>query len=126
VPLESPASWGGLGGGAGMHALRAQAVAARSYAAAEARWPYAKTCDTASCQMYGGVTVQGSAGVSSVEQAPTDAAVAQTAGEVRQFGNGQVARTEFSSSTGGWSAGGTFPAVPDEGDTRSPRHTWTV
>jgi SpoIID/LytB domain protein len=126
VPQESPASWGALGGGAGMHALRAQAVAARSYAAAESRWPYAKTCDTTSCQMYGGVTVQGPAGVSSVEQPTTDAAVAQTAGEVRRFGNGQVARTEFSSSTGGWSAGGTFPAVPDEGDTRSPHHTWTV
>ena len=52
--------------------------------------------------------------------------MAQTAGQVRRFGNGIVARTEFSSSTGGWTAGGTFPVVPDEGDTRSPHHTWTV
>jgi SpoIID/LytB domain protein len=109
-----------------MSALRAQAVAARSYAAAEDRWPYAKTCDTTSCQIYGGVTVQVPGGISSVEQAATDAAVAQTAGEVRRFGNGSVARTEFSSSTGGWTAGGMFPAVPDEGDNRSPHHTWTV
>lgn len=126
IPRESPAYWGGLGGGAGMNALRAQAVAARSYAAAEGRWPYAKTCDTTSCQVYGGVTVQTPAGVTALEQPTTDAAVAQTAGQVRRFGNGALARAEFSSSTGGWSAGGTFPAVPDPGDTRSPNHTWTV
>ena len=37
VPRESPASWGASGGGLGLHALRAQAVAARSYALAEDR-----------------------------------------------------------------------------------------
>src|SRR5207245_1941171 len=37
-----------------------------------------------------------------------------------------IARTEFSSSTGGWSAGGTFPAVRDDGDSVSPYHDWTV
>ena len=46
VPRESPAGWGDLAGGLGMNALRAQAVAARSYATSETRYSYAKTCDT--------------------------------------------------------------------------------
>ena len=120
VPRESPASWGDLGGGAGMNQLRSQAVAARSYAFAESRG-FAKTCDTTSCQVYGG------AGLNNVrsEDARTDRAIAETAGEVRLIG-GAVALTEFSSSTGGHSAGGTFPAVSDDGDAvgNNPNHTW--
>ena len=38
VPRESPASWGDAAGGAGMNALRAQAVAARSYSVTENRY----------------------------------------------------------------------------------------
>jgi SpoIID/LytB domain protein len=116
VPRESPASWGSLGGGAGMHALRAQAVAARSYAQSENRYPYAKTCDTDTCQVYGG---------SDGEAAMTNQAVADTAGHVRML-NGAVARTEFSSSTGGQTAGGTFPSVVDDGDAtpQNPNHNW--
>ena len=36
--------------------------------------------------------------------------------------------TEYSASTGGYSAGGAFPAVPDLGDSvnANPVHTWTV
>ncbi|MEX2659869.1 MAG: SpoIID/LytB domain-containing protein [Acidimicrobiales bacterium] len=121
VPRESPASWGDLGGGAGLNQLRAQSVAARSYAWAESRAPWAKTCDTTSCQVYGG------AGLDNVriEDSRTDRAIGETAGEVRLLG-GAVARTEFSSSTGGYSAGGTFPAVRDEGDavSNNPNHTW--
>jgi SpoIID/LytB domain protein len=127
VPLESPASWGNLGGGLGMHALRAQAVAARSYAQAEGRSAFAKTCDTTSCQVYGGVAALAPNGTLRIVEHPnTDTAVRQTAGEVRRFSSGAVARTEFSSSTGGWTAGGTFPAVQDLGDTRSPLHNWTA
>jgi hypothetical protein len=39
-----------------------------------------------------------------------------------------VARTEFSSSTGGYTAGGDFPAVIDAGDSTSlnPNRTWTA
>jgi hypothetical protein len=39
-----------------------------------------------------------------------------------------VARTEFSSSTGGWTAGGAFPAVDDVGDAVSsnPNHAWST
>ncbi|MFP5376739.1 MAG: SpoIID/LytB domain-containing protein [Acidimicrobiia bacterium] len=129
VPRESPASWGGLGGGAGMHALRAQAVAARSYAQAQNRQPYAKTCDTQACQVYGGVAVEDAAGFRALEAAATDAAVAETTGQVRVFtATGAVASTEYSSSTGGYTAGGAFPAVPDEGDSvpQNPNHDWTA
>ena len=126
VPRESPASWGDLGGGRGLQALAAQAVAARSYAAAEARAPWARTCDTTSCQVYGGHALQDAGGpYVPLEDRRSDAAVAITAGTVRTR-NGAVARTEFSSSTGGWTAGGTFPAVPDAGDAfaGNPYHTW--
>lgn len=124
VPRESIPSWGSAGGGKGMNALRVQAVAARSYAWAENRsfgnW---KTCDTTSCQVYGGAGLNGVR----IEVASTDQAVADTAGEVRIGSNGQAARTEFSSSTGGYTAGGTFPAVPDDGDGTSsnPNHDWS-
>ena len=124
APRESPASWGALGGGAGMQALLAQAVAARSYAASEHRYPYADTCDTTSCQVYDGVAIAGPGGTMTLEQPSTTLAVGATATQVRRTGAGSVAHTEFSSSTGGWTAGGTFPAVPDEGDSRSPYHNW--
>jgi SpoIID/LytB domain protein len=137
VPRESPASWGDAGGGAGMAALRAQAVAARSYAAAgDTRWgsPHlavgadATTCDDQFCQVYGGVARITAAGAVETRTHPnTDRAVADTANEVRML-NGGVARTEFASSTGGWTAGGTFPPVVDEGDAVSsnPNHAWTT
>ena len=54
VPRESPASWGLAGGGAGANALRAQSVAARSYALTQGRYSYAQTCDSSACQVYGG------------------------------------------------------------------------
>lgn len=129
VPRESPASWAALGAvnpatgkPRGFEAVAAQAVAARSYAWAENRkYPYWKTCDTESCQVYGGAFLNGT----SIEDVRTDEAIAATAGSVR-VRDGSVVRTEFSSSTGGWTAGGQFPAVQDLGDTRSPTHDWTV
>jgi len=60
VPRESPASWGDAGGGRGMEALKAQSVAARSYGLSERRYSYAQTCDTTSCQVYGGAAYNGS------------------------------------------------------------------
>lgn len=125
VPRESPASWGDLGGGAGMHALRAQSVAARSYSLSENRYSYAKTCDSTACQVYGGRAVLDGSGFRDLEDGRTNRAIAETAGEVR-LKDGQPARAEFSSSTGGWSAGGAFPAVPDEGDAvaSNPHHLW--
>jgi SpoIID/LytB domain protein len=128
VPRESPASWGDAGGGRGMQALQVQAVAARSYAWSDSlihRYPgFDATCDTVSCQVYGGR--QRTWGSTVTESPQTDSAVAATAGLVRSD-SGVVSRTEFSSSTGGYSAGGTFPAVPDDGDATgiNPNHNWT-
>lgn len=124
VPRESPASWGDAGGGRGMAALQAQAVAARSYAQAEDRYPpYAKTCDTTACQVYGGAAEEGVP----IEDHRSDKAIATTTGQVRLDARNKVVRTEFSSSTGGWTAsGGLWPAVRDDGDSQSPLHTWTT
>ncbi|MGA1069718.1 MAG: peptidoglycan-binding protein [Ilumatobacteraceae bacterium] len=119
VPRESPASWGDTAGGAGMNALRAQAVAARSYSVTENRYAgLAKTCDTQDCQVYGGAALRTSVNASPtvLESANTDRAVAETTGVVIRNPKGNVVRTEFSSSNGGRTAGGEFPALVDEGD----------
>ncbi|MCU1606275.1 MAG: SpoIID/LytB domain protein [Modestobacter sp.] len=121
VPRESPASWGDAGGGRGIEALKAQTVAARSYAWSESRSSYAKTCDTTACQVYGGA---GTNGVS-IEDRRTDAAIAGTTEVVLRNSAGAIVRAEFSSSTGGYTSGGTFPAVLDEGDSASPYHDWS-
>lgn len=136
VPRESPASWGDGGGGAGMHALRAQSVAARSYAIRENRGDrsgyhgVASTCDTSSCQVYGGAATRQSAtsGVRRLEADNTDQAVADTAGEVRVWPNGDVVLTEFSASNGPYTAGGQFPSVDDadyDDQPGNPLHRWT-
>lgn len=121
VPRESPASWGDAGGGKGIEALKAQSVAARSYAMAEGRSAWAKTCDTTACQVYLGAGTDYVA----LEDRRTDAAIAGTAGVVLRNSAGAVVRAEFSSSTGGYSAGGAFPAVRDDGDVASPYHNWS-
>jgi SpoIID/LytB domain protein len=131
VPRESPASWGSLGAGRGMEALKAQSVAARSYAWSGGNYASgSKTCDTTACQVYGGAKVWNAQYPSGyvLEAANTDTAIAATAGQVRLMPGGAVARTEFSSSTGGYTAGGTFPAVQDLGDsiTSNPNHNWTA
>ena len=118
VPRESPAGWGDLAGGLGMNALRAQAVAARSYAVAESRWSYAKTCDTQDCQVYGGAasrTVGGST-AALLEDARSDRAITETTNTVIRTVTGAIARTEFTSSNGGRTAGGLYTAKTDDGD----------
>jgi SpoIID/LytB domain protein len=121
-----------------MAALRAQAVVARSYAAAgDTRWgdlhsafaARATTCDDTFCQVYGGLASISTTGAITYKTDPrTNTAVDETAGEVRRTASGGVARTEFSSSTGGWTAGGAFPAVVDEGDavSNNPNHSWAT
>ena len=117
----------------------AQAVAARSYGLAEGYSTYAKSCDTTACQVYAGRAFQANDGSyqdleGTTEFASSDQAVSATAGEVRVFAAGSggpagtVALTEFSSSTGGYTAGGAFPAVTDDGDSvaENPNHTWTA
>ena len=118
VPRESPAGWGDIDGGLGMNALRAQSVAARSYSLSEARYSYAKTCDTEDCQVYGGAGLRtvGSKTASVIEDKRTDQAIADTAGYVIKDSRNTIMRTEFTSSNGGRTAGGQFPAQIDNGD----------
>ena len=129
VPREVSASWGSAGGGAGMNALRAQAVAARSYALKESRYSYAKTCDTSSCQVYGGAATRPaatSAGFVAGEHVLSNQAIADTATVVRMR-NGVLVSTEFSASNGPRTAGGAYPAVDDPWDDvpGNPLHVWT-
>lgn len=127
VPAESPSSWPA-------DALRAQAVAARTYASYEraakpdALW---HTCDTTSCQVYPGYRTYNSAGVLTAthEAASTNAAISGTSNQVRHFG-GALAFTQFSSSNGGWSAAGTMPYQVARSDPwdgiGNPVHRWSV
>ncbi len=130
VASESPAYWATLGSTVttsagtfqtGLYALEAQAVEARSYALSSPnQFGYADICDSPYCQVYGGMAA---------ENTYSDQAIAATSGEVLLL-NGAIARTEFSSSTGGYTAGGTFPAVVDQYDSIcipgacNTNHTW--
>jgi hypothetical protein len=135
LPREVAASWGDAGGGAGMNALRAQAVAARSYGLAQNRYSYARTCDTSSCQVYAGAASRTSATASRamVEAANTDRAITDTAGKIRRWlpgapgTAGTIVSTEFSASNGPRTAGWPFPVRDDPGDatSRNPLHRWT-
>ncbi|GAA5047191.1 SpoIID/LytB domain-containing protein [Nocardia callitridis] len=88
VPAEVQANWADKGAA---EALRAQAIAARSYALAEDRYPYAQTCDSTDCQMYPGTE----------KEDPRAAdAVATTAGTVL-LRDGRVLRSEYSSAPDG-------------------------
>jgi len=121
VPAEMPASWPAA-------ALRAQAVAARSYALGSLRpgAPWDVLPDQ-SAQVYGGVEE---------EQPRTQAAVRAT-DPLALFYGGAVAVTYFSSSSGGRTAAveegfpGSEPlpylrSVPDPFDRLSPHHDWSV
>ncbi|MEP4649873.1 MAG: SpoIID/LytB domain-containing protein [Ilumatobacter sp.] len=142
IPKEIAASWAYANDGAGANAVRAQAVAARSYGLSQNRsytYPgsstrYASTCDTTSCQVYGGSATRSSANgsVTNVEHVATDAAVLATANVVRRWpaghpSAGQIVSTEFSASNGPRTAGGAFPPVDDIGDDTpsNPLHRWT-
>ncbi len=116
VPREVPAEWPA-------DAVRAQAVAARSYAAYERAnaTGYYDICDTESCQVYGGVAD---------EQPASNAAVKATKGRVITY-QGAPAFTQFSSSNGGWSSAGSQPYLvaqqdPYEASSGNPNATWTV
>jgi peptidoglycan hydrolase-like protein with peptidoglycan-binding domain len=140
VPKEASAAWGDAGGGAGMNALRAQSVAARSYAMAQNRdyfvdaaktTRYATTCDTSSCQVYGGAGGRLSAATLNtwtVETSNTDTAIADTSGTVRRWsGTNEIVSTEFSASNGPRTAGGVFAPADDPFDDQpdNPLHRWT-
>jgi stage II sporulation protein D len=120
IAAESPSSWP-------LDALKAQAVAARSYAISTGvRGNGFDQYDDTRSQVYRGIKA---------ETARTDQAVAQTAGEVVQF-KGKVAETYFFSTSGGHTEnnentflGGTplsyLRGVPDPHDGSSPYHRWT-
>jgi stage II sporulation protein D len=119
VPRESPASWP-------IEALKAQAVAARSYAFRETggSGSFDVYCTTAS-QMYGGADG---------EAAATDKAVTATKGIVPKYGGAAITAFFFSTSGGHtenienvWSGAAPQPylkGVPDPYDTTSPYHIW--
>jgi stage II sporulation protein D len=119
VPSESPSHWP-------LAALEAQAVAARSYAVAELRPnSWYDLVPTTADQVYGGVAA---------ERPRSDRAVYATLGQVLTW-DGQVARTYYSSSSGGrteavqdaWPSASPIPylrSVPDPYDTYSPHHDW--
>ena len=119
VPLESPASWP-------IEALKAQAVAARTYALTTSKSGagFEHYPDTRS-QVYGGV---------GAEQPSTNRATQETAGQLVTY-DGRPVATYFCSTSGGRtedvekSALGTAPlpwlrSVEDEYDDVSPRHRW--
>ena len=117
VPLEIPALWS-------PDAVAAQAVAARTYAAAERSHPNAshyEICDTTQCQVYGGYDA---------EHPAATAAVKATAKQVLTY-DGRPAFTQFSASSGGWTSAGSAPYLvaqedPYDGWEGNKVHTWTV
>jgi SpoIID/LytB domain protein len=129
VPGESSSGWGTLGGPGpqgqdwGFQELEAQAVAVRSFVESTPHGygGYADTCDL-TCQTYRGTAY---------ENLLTDAAAQDTAGQVMEAG-GKVAVTQYSASTGGYTQGYQFNAVPDLGDgiclpqACNPNHDWTA
>ncbi len=120
VPAESPASWPA-------EALKAQAIAARTYAITTAKSAaFDHYADTRS-QVYKGV---------GIEQPSTNAAVAATRGQIVTY-QGQPVVTYFFSTSGGRTEAventslGREPkpwlqSVEDEFDNVSPRHRWTA
>ncbi len=92
IAREMPSSWH-------PQALRAQAVAARTYASFARRANkdrYWQVCDTTSCQVYGGLPA---------ETVNGNQAVAATAGVVLRS-DGRPAFTQYSASSGGWTVDG--------------------
>lgn len=120
-------------------ALRAQAVAARTYALRGANGTdYYDTCDTTACQAYRGAGLRnGDGSITRYEHPNTDAAVQDTDGQVLtyDFGGGRrtLATTMYSSSDGGHtttggSGHGYLTAQPDPYDAVgiNPRHAWAA
>jgi stage II sporulation protein D len=117
VPAEMPTSWN-------LAAVRAQAVAARTYASwsrGENPGRYWHICDTTACQVYGGVAAETRRG---------NEAVRSTAGRILTYG-GAAAFTQFSASSGGRLSAGSRPYLvaktdPYDDHSANPVHDWTV
>jgi len=117
VPTEMPTSWT-------IAAVRAQAVAARTYASwarhqdPDRSW---HVCDTSECQVYGGVLAETRRG---------NRAVRTTAGRILTY-DGTPAFTQFSASSGGRLSAGGQPYLVDKADAyddhdANPVHDWTM
>src|SRR4051794_12482202 len=120
VPAESPASWPA-------EALKAQAIAARTYAITPSRGAGFDAYADPRSQMYSGV---------GVETPASNAAVAATRGQVVTY-HGAPVVTYFFSTSGGRTEDventplGSEPkpwlvSVKDDYDSVSPRHRWTA
>lgn len=117
VPYEMPASWS-------PEAVKAQAVAARTYATwSRAQNPrrYYQICDTTACQVYNGATG---------EDSRSNQAVKSTRRQILTY-DGRPAFTQFSSSSGGWTAAGSVPYLsakqdPYDGWAGNPVHDWSL
>ncbi|HEX4434120.1 MAG TPA: SpoIID/LytB domain-containing protein [Acidimicrobiales bacterium] len=133
VPGESPSGWATLGGAGpqgmnwGFQELEAQAIAVRSYVLANlgGYGGYADTCDL-TCQTYRGTAYETQTSI---------AAANDTAGQVMVMPAGQIATTEYSASTGGYTSSANqqspFTPVPDDGDAvtaggGNPNHSWST
>jgi SpoIID/LytB domain protein len=132
VPSEMPTGWHA-------EALKAQAVAARTFAARSSNGTsYYDTCDTTSCQVYKGRGKRNANDtISSYEYAATNAAIDATNGQVLtyRFSDGvtRLATTMYSSSNGGQTvAGGAGHGYlvakkdPYDAVTINKRHAWTA
>jgi SpoIID/LytB domain protein len=128
VPSEMPASWA-------TEALRAQAVAARTYAANQrasspSSRPY-QTCDSTSCQVFNGYADYTTSGTLTTSRTHplSDDAIADTSQVVVTYG-GVPAFTEFSASNGGYSVAGDVPYLVAKKDpydgVNNPVHDWTA
>jgi stage II sporulation protein D len=118
VPLEMPALWS-------PEAVRAQSVAARTYAAYERDHAptsrHYQLCDTSSCQVYGGYDA---------EHPASNDAVAATS-RLGLLSGGRPAFTQFASSSGGWTSAGSVPYLaaiqdPYDGWPGNPVHDWSL
>ena len=112
VPSEMPTSWA-------PDAVRAQAVAARSYAIRIrdfTSYSGYDICDTTACQVYGGRATTSTGGTRTVrETAAGTAATKATAGTIVTYG-GQVALTQFASSNGGAMSSGGYSYLKEKDD----------
>lgn len=112
VPAEMPTSWA-------IDAVRAQAVAARSYAIRTrdfSSYSGYDICDTTACQVYRGKASTSAGGTRTVrETSRGTAATKATAGTIVTYG-GKVALTQFASSNGGAMSSGGFPYLAEKDD----------
>ena len=112
VPSEVPAVWPD-------DAVAAQAVAARTYAVRERAdngSRYYDLCDTAHCQVYGGV---------GTEHPAANDDVRRTKGRIVTF-QGGPAFTQFSASNGGYAVAGSEPYLVAQEDPSDAYPSWNV